>query len=77
MSKSKYDNLEPIGFCYLGMFGVNVYEIQYGINDYVIAGWDDFTNTRRRKVHYDKEGEPYFNIGGIKVYFNEVMRLNN
>ena len=77
MSKSKYENLEPIGVYSMGLFGVYVYDIVYGIDDYVVAGWSDRTNTRRRKVYYDKEGEPYFNIASFRVYFNEVMRLNN
>ena len=76
MSKSKYDNLEPIGVYYFGLFGVYVYDIEYDINDYVIAGWDDFTNTRKRKIYTDKEGNVYFNFNNCRIYLNEVERIN-
>ena len=76
MSKSKYDNLEPIGVYNMGLFGVYVYDILYGIDDYVVAGWDDFTNTRRRKIYTDKEGNAYFNFSNCRIYLNEVERIN-
>ena len=76
MSKSKYENLEPIGVYYFGLFGVYVYDIIYGINDYIVAGWDDFTNTRKRKIYTDKEGNAYFNFNNCRIYLNEVERIN-
>ena len=72
----KKTNLNPIG-CYsvCDLFSVYVYDIQYGINDYVIAGWDDRTETRKRRIYTDKQGRAYFNIRSWKIFLDEVYRL--
>ena len=30
---------------------------------------------RKNKIHYDSKGEPYFNHRGMKIYFNECLRI--
>ena len=30
---------------------------------------------RKNKIHYNAKGEPYFNHRGMKIYFNECLRI--
>ena len=72
---SKYENIKPIANCYFnGEISINIYEIQYGIDDYIIAGFSDGTQTRKRKIKYNQLGG-YFNINKIRIYLSDCKRL--
>lgn len=51
---------------------INIYDIIYGINDKVVAGYNN-ENPRKYKIYYNTKGG-YFNLGG-RQYLNEFIRL--
>ena len=72
----KKSSLNPIGYYSVcNSLGVYVYDIQYGIDDYIISGWSDNTNIRKRKIYTNREGRSYFNMNGRKIFLDEVCRL--
>lgn len=48
---------------------LNIYGVEHGIEDYVIAGMNN-DQPRRYKVYYTGKG-PYFNWGGCRYYLSE------
>ena len=55
--------------------GIEVKEILYGIEDYVVfvAGtWFGTPTVHKVKIHYTKR--PYFRFGNIRVHFDELIR---
>lgn len=75
----KYANAKAIGVLPLCNFGgLEILDIEYGIEDYVIAcfnfgnGRYDF---RRHKICTTPSGRQYFRKQGTRYYFDEVMRV--
>ena len=68
---------EPIGvYSVSNNMTIYVYQIEYDIEDRVLAGdSSDETKARWRDIIYG-DGEAYFWYGDIKVPFNEVMRTD-
>ena len=52
---------------------LNIYNIEYGIDDYVVAGINN-DKPRKHKLYNNSKGT-YFNFGGIRNYLNEFIRL--
>ena len=76
-SREILNNYEPIGVCTLSNFGgVTIYNIEYGINDYVIYRWFNEEILYKSKLKVNKEGESVFRIGNIWYNLNEFMRVN-
>ena len=65
------DIIANYGIC--NTASVNIYNIIYGIEDYILAGINK-EEPKEYLIEYDEEGEPYFNIG-FDVYLNECMRI--
>ena len=76
-SREILNNYEPIGICTLSNFGgVTIYNIEYGINDYVIYRWFNEEILYKSKLKVNKEGESVFRIGNVWYNLNEFMRVN-
>ena len=76
-SREILNNYEPMGICTLSNFGgVTIYNIEYGINDYVIYRWFNEEILYKSKLKVNKEGESVFRIGNIWYNLNEFMRVN-
>ena len=76
MKKAEY---QPIAFKPMMQDGgIAIYDIEYGCDDHIIAGWisGDMQNTpRKHKVYYTISGRAYFRINGLREYVDEYMRL--
>ena len=76
-SREILNNYEPLGVCTLSNFGgVTIYNIEYGIEDYVIYRWFNEEILYKSKLKVNKEGESVFRIGNVWYNLNEFMRVN-
>ena len=76
-SREILNNYEPMGICTLSNFGgVTIYNIEYGIEDYVIYRWFNEERLYKSKLKVNKEGESVFRIGNTWYNLNEFMRVN-
>jgi len=79
----KITEKKPIGVYSMGLLGgVNVYKIDYDIDDSVQynienADGSDIGKMKTSKIQYDKKGDAYFMADKMKVYLNEVLRTNS
>lgn len=65
-----------IGKCYLGLgLCLDILNIEYGINDYVICKFSDKKRTHRIKIQATKKGDNYFRLQGRNYYLDEFIRL--
>ncbi|MEE5180989.1 hypothetical protein JDW21_18790 [Bacillus subtilis] len=53
---------------------VNIYEIQHGIEDTVLAGINN-QEPEECVIQYDNEGEPFFKLGELEIPLSECMRV--
>ena len=76
-SREILNNYEPMGICTLSNFGgVTIYNIEYGINDYVIYRWFNEEILYKSKLKVNKEGESIFRIGNTWYNLNEFIKVN-
>ena len=76
-SREILNNYEPMGICTLSNFGgITIYNIEYGIEDYIIYRWFNEEILYKSKLKVNKEGESVFRIGNIWYNLNEFMRVN-
>lgn len=76
-SREILNNYEPMGICTLSNFGgITIYNIEYGIEDYIIYKWFNEERLYKSKLKVNKEGESVFRIGNIWYNLNEFMRVN-
>ena len=76
-SREILNNYEPMGICTLSNFGgITIYNIEYGINDYIIYQWFNEEILYKSKLKVNKEGESVFRIGNTWYNLNEFMRVN-
>ncbi len=76
-SREILNNYEPLGICTLSNFGgITIYNIEYGIEDYIIYRWYNEEILYKSKLKVNKEGESVFRIGNIWYNLNEFMRVN-
>ena len=76
-SREILNNYEPMGICTLSNFGgITIYNIEYGINDYIIYQWFNEEILYKSKLKVNKEGESIFRIGNVWYNLNEFMRVN-
>ena len=71
MKKEKIQVIASKGLCNIA--SLNIYKIENGIDDYVIAGVNNL-NVRKYKLYNSTKGT-YFNFGGTRNYLNEFIRL--
>ena len=76
-SREILNNYEPMGICTLSNFGgVTIYNIECGINDYVIYRWFNEEILYKSKLKVNKEGESVFRIGNVWYNLNEFIKVN-
>ena len=76
-SREILNNYEPMGICTLSNFGgVTIYNIEYGIEDYVIYRWFNEEILYKSKLKVNKEGESVFRIGNVWYNLNEFIKVN-
>ena len=76
-SREILNNYEPMGICTLSNFGgVTIYNIEYGINDYIIYRWFNEEILYKSKLKVNKEGESVFRIGNTWYNLNEFIKVN-
>ena len=76
-SREILNNYQPMGICTLSNFGgITIYNIEYGIEDYVIYRWFNEEILYKSKLKVNKEGESVFRIGNVWYNLNEFMRVN-
>ena len=76
-SREILNNYEPMGICTLSNFGgITIYNIEYGIEDYIIYRWFNEEILYKSKLKVNKEGESVFRIGNTWYNLNEFMRVN-
>lgn len=72
----KNDNLQAVATLPVcSGLSLNIYGIEYGIDNYVIAGYSGQT-PRKNKVYYTTDGTPYFRKHGKRFYFSDFMKVN-
>lgn len=76
-SREILNNYEPMGICTLSNFGgVTIYNIEYGIEDYIIYKWFNEERLYKSKLKVNKEGESVFRIGNVWYNLNEFIKVN-
>ena len=70
--KQNYLNKSTIGY-WCDWFGVELKDIEYGINDYVIIVIQE-KSVHRVKIYYGKR--EYIKINGRRLYFDECLRAD-
>ena len=76
-SREILNNYEPLGVCTLSNFGgVTIYNIEYGIEDYIIYQWFNEEILYKSKLKVNKEGESVFRIGNTWYNLNEFIKVN-
>lgn len=59
----------------INTLGIEIIDIEYGINDNVLIRWTDAPDKiERRRIHYD--GRPWFTFHGTRYYIDEFIRYN-
>ncbi|HID0815720.1 TPA: hypothetical protein ACXNW8_001330 [Clostridium botulinum] len=59
-------------YCLCNIASLNIYEVNTGIDEFVIAGINDL-KSRKYKLYYTGKGT-YFNFGGSRFYLNDFIR---
>lgn len=78
MSKAEILNMPTIAY-WSGLDGLEIKDIEYGINDYVLcvsgAWYGGKSNERahRVKIRYNKNGDPYIVIHGYRILLSECI----
>jgi hypothetical protein len=71
----KQNNLQVIATLQVcGSLLLNVYGIEYGIDDRVITGYTEET-PRKNKIYYTMSGKPYFRKHGQRFYIDDFMKV--
>lgn len=75
--KTKYLSMPCIAY-YSGFNGVEIKDIEYNINEYVIAvsgAWGGNKTMHRVRIYYGANSEPYFKLYGIRIYLYDCIRV--
>lgn len=56
--------------------GIEIYDINYGINDSIVWAWGDDAKTWESALVEDDDGRSYFMAGWCTVYLDECMRVS-
>lgn len=76
-SREILNNYEPMGICTLSNFGgVTIYNIEYGMEDYIIYKWFNEEILYKSKLKTNKDGDYVFRIGNIWYNLNEFIKVN-
>lgn len=67
---------EAIAAISLGLVGIEIYWIEYGIDDYVYCEYTGDKSYHKCKIKTNTKGESYFNLYGRHFYFHDALRTN-
>lgn len=76
--KAKYENKEPIAVFVMSNFGgIEILDILYGIDDYVVYRWNFGTPTEvhKAKIHYGANHSSFRTSAGYSIRLDECMRV--
>lgn len=76
MKKDYFINKKPTAY-YSGLGGLEVYGIEYGINDYMYyttGAWNGKLSYHKTMIYYTSDGA-YVMQRGYKVNLNECIRI--
>ena len=75
----KYENTKPIGtFCLCNFGGLEILDIEYGIDDYIIACFNFGTGRqqiRRHKIQITPSGRMFIRKQNVRYYMDEILRI--
>lgn len=80
--EEKIKNLNKKSIWYRsGCNWLEIKDLEYGINDYVIYTINNRYNRKNLKVkrsiiRYNKKGDPFFICDGYTVKFNDIIRMD-
>lgn len=75
--KQAYMEQKSVGY-YSGFGGIEVKEIQYGIEDYIIfvaGAWCSAKSVHRRKIQYNMSGDNFIVFANCRLYLRDFMRM--
>jgi len=75
--KNEYMNKKSVAY-YSGLNGLELKEIEHGINDYMIlvsGAWSGTKSVHRVKIQFYKNGDSFINLQGYKINLNEFIRM--
>ena len=79
--KQMYFNKPSVAY-YSGLNGLEIKEIIYDIDDYVIFidnawnGKSTYKNVHKSKIYYSNNDRDYFRFNGYRIPLNECLRMN-
>ena len=77
MKKSDILKMKSVAY-YSGLNGLEIKEIEYGIDDYVLCvsgAWGGGKQAHRVKINYTTRGDAYIRIHGYRIPLNECIRM--
>jgi hypothetical protein len=78
--KQMYFNKQSIAY-YSGLNGLEIKEIVYDTNDYIIFvvncwyGKNSYKDVHKSKIYYSNNSD-YFRFNGYRILLNECIRMN-
>lgn len=54
--------------------GIEIIDIEHGINDFVIWRWSNESKLHKSRAYYDSKRGAYFKVNGRREYLDEYMR---
>ena len=72
------EDIKPIAIMYCGGVGyaLELYKIEYGIEDHLIVKFTEKKKKRRLKVYIDRGGRGYIKINNVKYYIDEFIKID-
>lgn len=78
----QYENAAPVGaYTMCNTFALVILDIIHGPDDIAVAaftnpaGQPGYYNIRRHKISYTYTGRPYIRKGGMRFYFDQIIRM--
>lgn len=79
MNKKEHCAKSKIVAYYSGLNGLEIKDIEYGINDYIYCMSGCWGGTKKRyhrcKIYYPVNGSPFFKVDGYKILLDECLRM--
>ena len=73
--KAKYKDAKAVAtYCLSNLGGIEILDILYGIDDYVVVRYYG-ESYHRVKINYTMSGRSYFRIGAYRIYLDECMKV--
>ena len=78
--KQMYFNKPSVAY-YSGLNGLEIKEILYGIDDYIVftvnawCGKNSYKDVHKSKIYYSDNSD-YFRFNGYRIPLNECIRMN-